>query len=80
MDDQEILQAMQKMLIEERTYTKQLIQSELQPIKDDIAELKDDITELKDDMQEVKATVNAIGKWVDAVRHVVKIPYPLKED
>jgi predicted nucleic acid-binding Zn-ribbon protein len=60
MTDQEILHEMRELLVEERAYTKQMIQEELAPIKEDVSTLKTDMFDVKQDVSTLKTDMSEI--------------------
>ena len=65
MTDQEILQAMSKMMDEK-----------LNPIKEELSDIKEEISTMKEDLEEVRTGVNTLLDWAERTSHVLEFPLP----
>ena len=72
MTDQEMLQAMSKMM------DKKLdpIKKEISTIREDLEETREEISMIREDLEEVRTGVNTLLDWAERTSQVLEFPLP----
>ena len=72
MTDQEMLQAMSKMMDEKLDP----IKKEISTIREDLEETREEISMIREDLEEVRTGVNTLLDWAERTRQVLEFQMP----
>lgn len=85
MDNNELLQAMQQMLLEERKHTQQMLLEQEQrantrfdKMESRFDKIENTLGVIQEDIKEIKGSLDSVIDWIDEAEHTVEIKFPIK--